>query len=381
MSNGKDDINPVPPGAAPASPGSQPAVPPPAPELEDAGSRALSEALRSSFAIVKVVMVVLVIVFFASGVFTVPAQQKAIILRFGRPVGVGEQQLLGPGLHWSFPAPIDEVQRIPIAEIQRVNSTVGWYQTSPEAEQAGQEPEAGASLNPAVDGYTITSDANIIHVRAELQYRIVRPLDYALNFVNASSIVQSDLDEALFYASSQFKVDAALRENKLAFQELIQTRVRELVDAQKLGISVEGATVTTIAPRQVKQAFDDVAKAETAKRTAVDEANAYSGRLLNTAQGEATSIENSGQTEATRLVQQVAAEAQYFRDQLPHYKENPELFRERLLAEAMTRIVTNTQDKFFLPLKGEGQRNIWLQLNRDPRKPAGTNEVQQGQNR
>src|ERR1044072_3078349 len=53
---------------------------------EDAGSAALSEALRSSFAIVKVLMIVLVIAFFASGIFTVNSQQKAIILRFGKPV-------------------------------------------------------------------------------------------------------------------------------------------------------------------------------------------------------------------------------------------------------------------------------------------------------
>jgi membrane protease subunit HflK len=375
---------PVPqPVASPSPPPGPAAGPAPGtgPDLEDAGSRALSEALRSSFGVVKVIMVLLVIVFFASGVFTVPSQQRAIILRMGKPVGAGEQQLLGPGLHWSYPAPIDEIVRIPIAEIQTVSSTAGWYQTSKEAEEAGQEPEPGASLNPAVDGYTITSDANIIHVRADLQYRIQRPLDYVLNFVSAASIIQNDLDEALFYASSQFKVDQALRENKLAVQEMIAARVRELAESQKLGITVEGATVNTLAPRQVKQSFDDVSKAETAKRIAVDEANAYAGRLLSTAQGEAAQIQNAGRTDGTRLVQQVAAEARYFLDQLPHYKDNPELFKARLQAEAMTRILTNTQDKFFLPARSDGNRQLWLMLNRDPRKPLGTNEVQQGQNR
>ena len=32
-------------------------------------------------------------------------QQKAIILRLGKPVGEGEKALLGPGIHWSFPPP------------------------------------------------------------------------------------------------------------------------------------------------------------------------------------------------------------------------------------------------------------------------------------
>src|SRR5918993_1880 len=100
--------------AAGTTPPPPPAHPNPA-VVEEVGSRALSDALRSSFVIVKILMVALVILFFFSGIFTVPSGQRAIILRFGKPVGVGEQQLLGPGLHWSFPSPIDEVVRIPVS--------------------------------------------------------------------------------------------------------------------------------------------------------------------------------------------------------------------------------------------------------------------------
>ena len=106
-------------------------------------SQALSEALRSSFGIVKLVMAILVVVFLASGFFTVGPQERAIILRFGKPVGVGDGVLLGPGLHWSFPYPIDDVQKVSITGIQKVGSTVGWFATTPEMELAGAEPMAG----------------------------------------------------------------------------------------------------------------------------------------------------------------------------------------------------------------------------------------------
>src|SRR5512140_585267 len=89
-----------------------PALPPETPM--DAGSQALSEALRSSFVIVKFVMLVLVLVFLGSGFFTVGPQERAIILRFGKPVGAGEKALLGPGLHVSFPYPIDESIKVSI---------------------------------------------------------------------------------------------------------------------------------------------------------------------------------------------------------------------------------------------------------------------------
>src|ERR1700677_3852390 len=94
---GHDHGHPHPPGAPEPSP------------MEDAGSQALSEALRSSFAIVKGGMGGLVLIFIGSGFFKVGPSEKAIILRFGKPVGQGTKALLGSGLHWAFPAPIDEV--------------------------------------------------------------------------------------------------------------------------------------------------------------------------------------------------------------------------------------------------------------------------------
>src|ERR1700749_3871453 len=66
--------------------------PPPA---EDAGSQALSEALKSSFFIVQIVMFLLVVLFISSGFFKVGPQEKAIILRNGKPVGEGNKALLG----------------------------------------------------------------------------------------------------------------------------------------------------------------------------------------------------------------------------------------------------------------------------------------------
>src|SRR5581483_10659579 len=127
----------------------------------DSGSQALAEALRSSFKVVQFVMFVLVLVFLGSGFFQVKPEEQAIILRFGKPVGAGDKALLGPGLHFGFPPPIDEVVRVSIKKIQTVDSRVGWYFTTPEREAAGTELPAGMSLNPAIDGYVLTADGNI----------------------------------------------------------------------------------------------------------------------------------------------------------------------------------------------------------------------------
>jgi modulator of FtsH protease HflK len=364
------------------------AAPTPIPERaqEDAGSAALSEALKSSFAIVKVLMILLVIAFFASGIFTVGSQQKAIILRFGKPVGTGPDQLLGPGLHWSFPSPIDEVVKISIGELNEIRSTSGWYATTPEAEATGQEGEANPSLSPATDGYLITSDGNIIHARATLRYRIADPLKYTMNFVQAANVLQNIVNEALFFTASQFTVDQALTTDRIGFQEKVLGRVRQVADERQLGVTVEQGDVRVIAPRYTKTAFDAALSAEIERRKAIEDANAYAGRILSTAEGEANSRINAGQTDRARLTQAVAAEAQYYKNQLPHFQGNPGLFMARVQSETLSRVMTNVEDKIFLPQRADGKpREVRLLLNREPRTPVAPEDAaraqQQQQNR
>src|SRR4030095_4340170 len=177
MSDHQDDLDPAHAQSHP--------VPEPAPEMpEDATSRALADALHSRFFLFKVAMGILVLFFCFSGWRQVGSQETAIRLQFGKPVGQGARALLGPGLHFAWPYPIDEVVKIPVTQIQTVSSSVGWFGINPD----GTESYEGPSLNPAVDSYTLTADGNIIHARATLRYRINDPIRYHFDFVSAASV-------------------------------------------------------------------------------------------------------------------------------------------------------------------------------------------------
>ncbi|MBI5773576.1 MAG: protease modulator HflK [Verrucomicrobia bacterium] len=346
------------------------AQPPAADAPADAGSQALAEALRSSFVIVKFIMAALVFVFIASGVFTVPPQNVAVKLRFGKPVGTGDEQLLRPGLHWSFPYPVDEVRQIPVAEIQTVTSTAGWYAVTPAQELARAEPPPGESLNPAVDGFTLTADGNIMHVRATLRYRIQNAADYVFNFASATNLAQNALNNALFFASARFPVDRALRHDRAGFKEAVEQQLRKLIRAQALGISVELVEITAVPPRQVRDAFNAVTEAEQDLSKAINAAQGYTNQLLTRAQGEAAAIVNEGQSERVRLLQTVQADAKSFAEQLPLYQKNPNLFQQRRLNDTMARVLANAQEKWFVPERADGQpRELRLLLNPEPVAP------------
>ncbi len=346
-------------------------IKPPAPSTpEDSGSRALAEALGSSFAIVKYVMWVLVLVFLGSGFFTVGQQEKAVILRLGKPVGEGEKALLSAGLHWSFPYPIDDVIKIPITEIQNVTSTIGWYAITPEQELSGNEPFPGPSLNPAVDGYLLTADANIIHARATLYYRIQDPIQYVFNFANASNAVQNILNNALLCSAARFKVDDILYRDVAGFKEEVTRRVTHLIDQYELGVVVDHCEVRSIAPRQVKAAFDQVTTARENRNKALYDAHAYEFQTLSQAGAEAAAITNAAAADKVRLIESTAGDAKRFNELRPKFEQNPDLFMQTYLVAAMDQVLTDVQDKIFLPDRVDGKaRELRLLLNREPQKP------------
>jgi membrane protease subunit HflK len=346
-------------------------APSPAPEMQDAGSQALAEALRSSFAIVKIVMALMVVAFFGSGFFQIGPSEKAIILRFGKPVGEGRNALLTSGLHWSFPYPIDEVVKIPITEIQKVSSTIGWYLTTPEQEISGAEPPPGQSLNPALDGYVLTADRNIIHVRATLSYHIEDPVKYVFAFSSASSTVQNALDNALLFTAAHFKVDDALYNDRAGFQEDVQQRVADLTGQQQLGIAIDQCTIDNIIPpRQLKDVFSQVTIAGENRQKALLDAHTYENKTLSEADAQAASITNAAESASERYVSSVAADAASFGKLLPQYQINPSLFAQQQLVEAMAQSLTNVGDKWFLPQRADGKpRELRLMLNREPPQP------------
>jgi membrane protease subunit HflK len=341
----------------------------------DAGSEALTEALRSSFWIVKIVMFLLLIVFLGSGFFTVEPQEQAMIIRLGRPVGEGTKALLGPGLHWSFPYPIDEYVKVPISAIQKVNSSVGWYATTPEQELVGTEESSlpvTYPLNPLVDGYVLTSDRNIIHTRATLTYHISDPVTYVFNFVNASNAIQNALNNALIHVASTFKVDDILVSDRAGFQVAVKRQVSELVRQQNLGIDVEECLVQSRPPRQLRDAFDLVLKAALNRQKLLEDAHSYEAQVSSKAGADARSLTSFAESDRSRLVNEVRSQAERFNELLPKFRQSPKLFVQQRLTDTLARVLTNAQDKIFVT-EGQGgaagnPKEFRLLLNRPPPK-------------
>ena len=355
------------PAPPPASPG--PNAGPPLPRAEEeAGARALSDTLRSSLGILKFLMALVAITVLFSGVFTVEPNEVAVVLRFGRPVGgLGASQVLKPGLHWAFPYPIDEIIRIPAGQSHTVTTTIGWPLLTPEQQALGQEPPARGTLTPGADGYLLAGDGNILHARATLKYRLADPVQYAFQSRGASNVLQLLLNNALLHAAARFTAEAALYRDKLAFRDAVLAELTAGLARHPLGITLDPFDVQVVTPVDVRAAFEGVLAAEQQRSQKINEARGYSNEVVLKAGGQAQAVLSEGWSASNQLVLAVSSEAKFFREQLPYYRADPVLFRRRLLAETMEKVLAGAQDTFLLPRAAGGvPQEVRLQLNREP---------------
>ena len=147
--------------------------------------RALTEALQSSFKVIRVIMVILAVAFLGSGITTVENNKQALHLQFGK-----YQETLPPGLHWAWPYPIDEIVQIPVNENRTITSDVGWRTEDEET------PQSSSQFNPIYDGYTLTGDGNVLHVKVEMNFSLDETKGdaikaYELGFSNITGFLES----------------------------------------------------------------------------------------------------------------------------------------------------------------------------------------------
>jgi len=330
---------------------------------QDAAAKSLSEALRVSFVILKIIMIVLVVVFLASGFKTVGSDEQALVLRFGKIRGVGEERVLGPGLHWVFPYPVEEIIRIPVAK--KVNLAVSsfWYRETTR-DLLGEGPKERApvteTLDPVTDGYCMTrsqmdsgdvtsasdSDYNLVHCKWQLTYKIDDPqLFFRNTYVdlenipggqnyadvitrNVTGLLGHIAGDAVVAALVNYTIDDVMFEQVARVTEHVRKLLQEKLDKIESGIKVVSVQMTDKTwPRQVDAAFQAAIKASQDSQKAISEARTYAEKTLNEAAGPvaeklftALQDENISQEQKELLWSELAGAAQKRIDEARAYQ-------------------------------------------------------------
>lgn len=293
--------------------------------------------------------VAVVVIWAASGFYTIKEAERGVVTRFGK-----FSHLVQPGLNWK-PTFIDQVRPVNVESVRDLSAS----------------------------GVMLTSDENVVRVEMNVQYRVSDPAAYLFSVTDANDSLRQATDSALRGVIGKYTMDKILTEGRTIVRSDTQRVLEETIRPYKMGITLLDVNFQAARPpEEVKAAFDDAIAARENEQQSIREAEAYANEVQPRANGAAQRLLENARAYQAQTVLEAQGEVARFAKLLPEYKSAPEITRERLYIETMERVLSHTRK--VLVADNKGNNNLMVlpldQMLRGAGKPATEGSRDAGQN-
>ena len=308
-------------------------------------------------------ILVALIVWVLSGIYIVQPDESGVVLRFGRYV---RTEVPGPHIH--LPYPIEQVYKTKVSQVRQ--TAVGYR-----AQSVGGVFQQGRVQDVDEESAMLTGDENIINVQFNIQYHI-KPdgaVDYLFNVSRPDQVVKRAAEAAMREVIGKNSLDDALTGGRVKIQNDVAELLQDILDRYEVGVQVVAVQMQDVQPpKEVRDAFKDVASAREDKQRSINEAEAYRRDILPKAQGKAQQVINEAEAYKQTRVRQSEGEAQRFLSVLKEYEKAEDVTKKRMLYETFEDILSKPgMEKLVLP-SDAGSKVLPL-LPLDGWKKGGTN--------
>jgi membrane protease subunit HflK len=292
--------------------------------------------LKFSKSILGIILVLVIALYLASGIFVVAPEEQGVVRRFGKFV-----RIESPGLNYHLPYPIETVVTPAVTRVKRVE--IGFRTVSPGPPARYQELPAEALM--------LTGDENIVSANAIVQYKIKDPVSYLFNIILPEETVKNTAEAALRQVIGERKIDEALTTGKYEIQEETKKLLQDLLDSYKSGIFVVAVQLQDVnPPKEVQEAFKDVASAKEDKSKYINQAQGYENDLIPKARGEAVKMTKEAEGYKIERIKKAEGDVAKFNSILTEYKKGEYITQARLYLETMEEILPD-MNKVIVDLK------------------------------
>jgi membrane protease subunit HflK len=289
-----------------------------------------------------ILLLLIFLVWLASGFYIVYEGQRGIVLRFGRFV-----ETTMPGPRWHLPYPIESAEVVNVAGVRSVE--VGYRNN--------------VKSKVLKESLMLTDDENIIDVQFAVQYILKSPTDFLFNNRVPDDSVLQAAETAIREIVGKSSMDFVIFEGRAEVAARAHKLMQEILDRYGTGISVSKVTMQNAQPpEQVQASFDDAVKAGQDRERQKNEGQAYANDVVPKAKGMAARMQQEAEGYRQRVIEQSEGDASRFRQIVAEYNKAPQVTRDRLYIEAMQQIMSNTT-KVLIDQKG-GNNLIYLPLDR-----------------
>jgi len=292
------------------------------------------------------IFVVAFLLWGASGIYTVAADEEAVVLQFGKHVDTKS-----PGLRWHLPYPIETIEKLPVTRVQRLAIGI-------------RDLGDGRRRQRAQESLMLTQDENIIDISFMVQYRIIDVRNYMFNIDAPEKTVRDAAESAIREIIGRTMIDDVLTTKKAEVEIETQTLIQSILDGYEAGISVTSVNLQDVKPPvAVAHEFKDVQAAKEDKERAKNEAQTYANDIIPKARGEAKKMVLDAEAYEKEAVDRAQGEADRFNSILAAYKLAPEVTRKRMYLETMEKVMARS-DKVIIDSKVAGSVLPYLPLDR-----------------
>ncbi len=293
-----------------------------------------------------VIILVALIVWGFSGLYTVDQGTRGVETRFGRYIATTD-----PGLNWHLPSPIEQVEIINVDQQRFIE--VG-YRSGGRQQTLGSVPREALML---------TKDENIVDVRLAVQYQVKNAKDFLFNVSDPNSTLKQVTESVERGVIGNSDLDFVLTEGRSEIVAEIKTEIQQVMDAYQSGVQVTSVNLQDAQPpEQVQSAFEDAIKAREDKQRLINEAEAYSNDVIPRARGAASRKLQEAEGYKSRVIASAEGEADRFTKLLTEYRKAPEVTRKRLYIESMESVLGKTKT-IMIDVKG-GNNLLYLPLDK-----------------
>jgi membrane protease subunit HflK len=272
---------------------------------------------------VRRVTALVLVLWIASGLFFVRADEQAVVTRFGAVI----EPRVYPGVHYALPWPVDRIAKVKVNQQRRL--VVG-------GDVADSVTGRGDPLAPQF----LTGDQNVINMRVVVQYSVATPIDFLFRLADAPKTVAAAVEAELARRIGRRGVDAVLTTEKIAIQDEVLNAAQARLNEYRTGIRLASVNMESVTPPpEAADAFRDVAGARADAARIVNEAQGYAGDVIPRARGEAMQLRQSAEAYRQATINEASGEAARFNSVAVEYAKAANVTGRRLYLEAMEEIL------------------------------------------
>jgi membrane protease subunit HflK len=287
----------------------------------------------------RILLIVILAITIASGLYSVGADEVGVLQRFGKYV-----RRANPGLHIKIPFGIESVRKVKVKKVFK--------------EEFGfRTVKADIRTKYASSGFKdeslmLSGDLNVAEVEWIVQYRVKDSYNYLFKIKDPVETLRAMSESVMRRVVGDRSVTEVLTVGRVEIAKEVETGLQDLLDQFESGIQIVTVKLQDVNPPEpVRPAFNEVNRAKQDKEKMINEAWEDYNKRIPKAQGEAEQMIAEAEGYALERVNRALGDASLFKQVYSEYRMAPDVTRRRLYLETMNKILPNIKDIYIVDEK------------------------------